>query len=900
MKMGKKLLLKTLLFVLPMLIGITALATHNRAGEIIYEHVSGFTYKITVITCTKTSAIADRPWLKIRFGDEPSGTTEAQLDSLARLEAEIIYYPEIDAQRNVYEGFHTYAGPGQFEISMEDPNRNSGILNLGGEGGSASVSSIFCIKSLLIISPLTGHNTSVILTNPPKEQACFMKRWEHNPAAFDEDGDQLVYSLIPCMGAGCEPLPLFQYPDVYTDFNDTFTIDPETGDVVWEVPSAIGEFNFAIKIEEYRNGNLVGYVVRDMQITVELCDNNPPVISSLIDTCIVAGSDLTFFVSATDPDNDPISLSANGGPLSQVAHPATFNPGTGEFHWQPECEEIRLQPYLVTFEAIDNDFAVDLVDVESVQITVVAPPIENPLAEPLGNSIELMWDAHPCYPIFSEDQEDDVIYKIYRRNGLYNFTPDHCELGVPEYTGYIYMGQSEGLFNTSYTDDQVFYGGNYCYMIVTCWPDGALSYASEEFCAEIVKEVPVMTKVSVGLTATAAGVDTIWWSPPTELDTEVFQAPYKYRLYHGVGNAYPQDLIYTSSESNTLYWADTTYVHENINTVSQANNYRVEFYFNSNELASSSSSAASPFLTLTPNDNQIELSISAAVPWFNSAYKIYRKGPGETEFTFLATSSQSTYIDDELTNNEEYCYYVEVIGTYNAQFVPDPLINFSQQVCAQPYDRTPPCPPTFSMVSDCSLETNVLTWTNPNNTCADDVTGYNIYYAPFLNEPLALYAHINLLEDTVFVFNENGNMNSIAGCFAVTALDTPNLWPDGLYYQNESAFGEIICVDNCPIYFLPNIFSPNGDDLNDYYQPFEYRFIKDIELNIFNRWGALVFDTTNPDILWNGIVKETGELATDGVYYYTITVNTIRLAGIVPESFSGTIQLMNGKIFNGQ
>jgi gliding motility-associated-like protein len=392
----------------------------------------------------------------------------------------------------------------------------------------------------------------------------------------------------------------------------------------------------------------------------------------------------------------------------------------------------------------------------------------------------------------------------------------------------------------------------------------------------------------------------VWWSPPTELDTDVFQGLYKYKLYHGVGNAYPQNLIYTSSESSTLYWADTTFVHENINTVSQANNYRVEFYFNSNELASSSSNAASPFLTLTPNDNQIELSISAAVPWFNSAYKIYRKGPGETEFTFLATSSQATYIDDELTNNEEYCYYVEVIGTYNAEFVPDPLINFSQQVCAQPYDRTAPCAPAFSIVSDCSEETNVLTWTNPNNSCADDVTGYNIYYAPFLNDPLQLYAQINILEDTTLVFNEDGNMNSIAGCFAVTALDTPNLWPDGEYYQNESELSEIICVDNCPLYFLPNIFSPNGDDFNDYYVPFEYRFIKDIDLKIFNRWGAQVFDTTNPDILWNGIVKETGELATDGVYYYTITVNTIRLIGIVPESFSGTIQLQDGKVFNGQ
>ena len=38
-----------------------AMATHNRAGEIIYEHVSGYTYKVTIITVTKASSQAEKP-----------------------------------------------------------------------------------------------------------------------------------------------------------------------------------------------------------------------------------------------------------------------------------------------------------------------------------------------------------------------------------------------------------------------------------------------------------------------------------------------------------------------------------------------------------------------------------------------------------------------------------------------------------------------------------------------------------------------------------------------------------------------------------------------------------------------------------------------------------------------
>jgi hypothetical protein len=74
----------------------SAFATHNRAGEIIYEHVSGFTYKVTIITVTKASAYADRPYLKIYWGDEPSDVLETELDSLERVVENFL--PGVDAK----------------------------------------------------------------------------------------------------------------------------------------------------------------------------------------------------------------------------------------------------------------------------------------------------------------------------------------------------------------------------------------------------------------------------------------------------------------------------------------------------------------------------------------------------------------------------------------------------------------------------------------------------------------------------------------------------------------------------------------------------------------------------------------------------------------------------------
>jgi hypothetical protein len=175
----------------------TAFATHNRAGEITYEHVSGLTYRIKITTYTKASAVADRPWLKIRWGDEPANVTDAELDSLPREEPPTELFG-LDTQVNIYYGDHPYASTGTFIIAVVDPNRNAGILNINnGESvtdendvTSTSVMAVFAITTTLVISPgFNGHNDSVILTKPPTDIACINTVWEHNPGAYDPDGD---------------------------------------------------------------------------------------------------------------------------------------------------------------------------------------------------------------------------------------------------------------------------------------------------------------------------------------------------------------------------------------------------------------------------------------------------------------------------------------------------------------------------------------------------------------------------------------------------------------------------------------------------------------------------------------------------------------------------------------
>src|SRR5690606_25959650 len=137
---------------------------------------------------------------------------------------------------------------------------------------------------------------------------------------------------------------------------------------------------------------------------------------------------------------------------------------------------------------------------------------------------------------------------------------------------------------------------------------------------------------------------------------------------------------------------------------------------------------------------------------------------------------------------------------------------------------------------------NFLEWRNPVNICptTDDVVAYRIYYAPQEGGAPVLIGEIDFANDTTFI---HAPESGIAGCYTVTALDT---------FANESAPSNLVCVDNCPEYSLPNAFTPNGDNQNDVFKPYPFRFIEKIELKVYNRWGNLVFETEDPNINWNG------------------------------------------------
>jgi gliding motility-associated-like protein len=855
-----------------MLNAVSLFATHNRSGTIRYRHLFGTTYEFTVTTCTKSSSEADRPELEIKWGD-------GSLDTIPRTNIEFI--TPYDVQINTYVGTHVFTGPSTYIISVEDPNRNAGVVNINN-----SVDKVFCIQTELVISPFIGapNNSPVIEDCPCPEFACLNSIYCYNLSAYDPDGDSLSYSLVPCRAEDCLEMSIpaiYTYPDQVG--GGTMTIDSITGTLCWSLPQVPGEYNLAIKISEWRNGFYIGSVLQDMQVTTMACSNNPPQITDKADTCVFAGDNLAIPFHASDPDaGDVVTIYGTGAVFHLASNAAVFaeesaaNSVTGFFLWEPNCNNASNSPYSIIVHADDNDPGVQLSDLSTYRIKVNIPPVTNLIVSPAGNSMILNWDPSVCTGI-SE-------YRIYRSLDSVNTIDNCCEAGTPAAMGYTLIGTAS---TNTYTDNaNLIVGNDYCYLVTAVNASGVESCVSNQDCGHLQFEIPVMTHVSVYETDVLTGKDSILWSYPKELNTTLFPGPYHYQLYRSEnygGGA--EALVFTSPQQLSIVNEDTVFTDLALSTETIPYTYRVEL-FSDNNLIGSSITASSIFITITPNDNQLYIDWQENIPWTNVSYEVYRESPaGSGNFILIGTTNEIGYTDNNLINGVSYCYKVKTVGAYSSSGIINPIINWSQIACGVPVDLTPPCPPTAFIDGNCDLEETYLRWTNPNLSCADDVTRYNLYFAPFSGDSLEFLTSFSSDQDTFYVHKDRG---SIAGCYYVTALDS-------IQYNNESLPSNIVCIDNCEGYYeLPNIFTPNNDQVNDVYHPLlPIKFVDSVEFKVYNRWGEPVFETNDPLLNWNGTDMKSGKKLNDGVYFYTIVVYEIKLEGLVPRSFYGDIQIIN-------
>ncbi len=912
-------------------------ATHIRAGEVTAELIScqNFTYRFYITGYTDTEGV-EFGGGEIKYGDGTMDTFETGNPDI---------YEDLGDKvaLNIFIKEHTFPGPGVYKISFREFNRNAGIVNMDN-----SVNTPFYIETVIIIDPFLGCNNTPILLNPPLEHACIGVAFLHNAGAFDPDGDSLSYELTTPKMDQDIPVVNYRYPNdhdnaVYDAQNEdqtgpaTFTIDPITGDLVWDAPGGEGEYNMAFIVREWRkiDGKWfnLGYVTRDMQVIVEDCDNDRPEIILPPDTCVVAGDKLEVDITAEDPDGDPIILSSFGDVYLLTNSPATYeptppiaqlSPATMTFTWETNCSHIHPRPYQVRIKALDQPppgSGPKLADFATWMITVVAPPPEGLSAsQGNGNFINLNWNTYEC--------SNATSMEIWRKVDSNPFVPDHCETGMPENAGYERIAVTDAS-QTGYLDNNhgqgLEYGADYCYRIVAVFQtlDGIKSIVSEETCI-LVEEVEgdfgsLTTNVSVEITDQTNGEVFIRWTSPFDASTVKYPPPYSYELYRGDGFT---STNYTLISGGRI--SDTTFTDTGLNTRDGIYNYKIIVYDSHVAAFDTTQSASTVRLDPTPLSSALELHWEASIPWSNVAsgypmHLIYRdrvdtNDPGKLvliDSTNVLLNGM-VYLDDgsatgegSLDDTKEYCYYVTTRGAYGNIKIQEPLINQSQIICAQPNDTVPPCTPkSYSLINqnifpDCQEVLadkpcdyrdffNELSWEeNADGDCKGDVRSYNIYFSETGEEGTFM-----LIDNTTNTSYMHENLASFKGCYKITSIDRSG---------NESDATETICNDNCPSYLLPNVFTPNGDSYNDTFKAYNIavpdesggnnficaRFVQSVEFRIYNRYGKEIYNNTGQpekDILinWDGKTN-SGKLVPTGTYFYYALVKFDMLASDLRE-----------------
>ena len=836
-------------------------ATHQKAAELIVEHVSGYTYRAKLYTYTYTLSDVDRPLLEIAWGD--GNTTILERSRTEELDN--------NTKLNYYEGTHTYAGPGSYTLYMEDPNRNSGVVNVPN-----SVLTYMYISTTITISPWlgSGNDSPVTTRSPVDDQACLGRRYEHNPGAYDPDGDSLSYRLIPCRGQYGEEIPGYTYPAA----SDTIFVDPVSGTLVWDAPMAQGEYNAAILIEEWRNQIKIGEVTRDMQIIVRACDNEPPYIECEGHYCVEAGQTMMFPVRVFDNGRNALSLELSGE-ITQGGNRAGIMPvhegldsSVYMVYWNTGLADSRLQDYVLYLRA-EDDGDPSLSSVKVVDVKVMAPSVHFKEPDVREEGFSLSWTTAPSphasgYDLYRRD--------FYGEEAVY----DSCQTGIGD-TAYRLLA-SLPLSDSSYSDTDVEQGREYCYRVVSRFADGDGSRQSDALCLQFRNTSPLLTRASVVSTDSLQGRVSVAWRAPSDRDTSLPAG--MYHLYSGID---PDSLSLRAS----FPFADScTYVDSALNTLQHAYCYQVVLD------SSWSSPASTPRLEVENRTARIRLRWESTQPWINTRYDIYRFEDSVGDFRLLASTKETVYDDQDVETGKEYLYYVRSVGSYFTRTLPDTLYNNSNMARGWAEEGLP-CQPYLALAaSSCQPLSSTLVWdfdslsifTGQSDTafgsvereeCEASVAYYELYRKQASDDEYVLLA---TLEEKEYEDTEPGSLFCWYRVVGVNASDVPGEASNEVFVDNW----------NCFSFNLPDVFTPNGDQWNETWTAIDPLYIEKFSLKVVNRWGVTVFTSDDPGFEWNGRINNRGAACPDGVYYYLAEFEARAEGRVFKKVQSGSVTIL--------
>ncbi len=320
-------------------------------------------------------------------------------------------------------------------------------------------------------------------------------------------------------------------------------------------------------------------------------------------------------------------------------------------------------------------------------------------------------------------------------------------------------------------------------------------------------------------------------------------APDAYRVYR-------DGLLLTTLPGNALTYTDTAVIC--INTYE----YQVLAlkYGEDTLFSASNADTAKPYdynkpqsvylktATVSQPNSEVQLVWEPSVSKDVKGYNIYRRNGNTGFYEFVDSTGNTTFTDKAGPITASHCYYIEpydYCGNTGA---------WSNKGCL------------IILFGDAKSGENHLAW-NPYEAWKNNTQHYNIYR----NDDSSGWRKINTISNIKYTDRAFADTTIAQFCYKVEAVEMGT---------GEVSFSTVTCLQQQPVVYIPNAFSPGEKDgINDLFAPGGL-YIKNYKMLIYNRWGQLVYEN-NKARGWDGNYR--GKPCTVGIYLYRIEI----------ESFNG-------------
>ncbi len=718
-------------------------------------------------------------------------------------------------------------------------------------------------------------NTTPDFLKIPPIFLCLSDTFNYSFAATDINGDSLVYQLCtPLSGASnvtTQPNPTSPppySPIIWTPPYNTSNPIPNNGGLTFNSatgqmkfkPSLIGQFGIGICLLEYRNGNLINTNRLDIQFNIVNCYL---VASIPTATNLCKGLTISFQNSSTNAT----SFNWNFGDLSTVADTSHL--------FSPSYTYPAYGTYTVSLTAINNTYGL-------CQSTATKVINIHPLLSPT---------LQPSYSTcFKNNQLNFNVGGVFHPSATFNW--QYGANATPSI-------QNGNPGNTHFTNPS---------------PQNVIVNVSQFGCTELLNATVTFSNpvaktdknkldcygTNLNFPNLSTNASQFFWDfgdLSTNNDTSSLFSP---TYFYPVFNTYTVTLIAKDGIcSDTIKLpivVNTTLSLNPINTFTPQCLKNNQFNFFANGIYSSgavfnwsfgglsnplNSNAENPqgihFLNSGIDTVRFNISeygctkqrIQLVQIWPNPNVKISLSDtagcqPLKVKFhSWDSIPSQNNWnINDEIFKDTTVNYLFVNSGLFSFSVVVSDTNKCSDTLIRQNYINVLPKPLAKSLVAP--LNTNIL---NPEIFFIDSTAN---------------------VHSTYFLFGDGSNSANIynqhtyndEGEYLYTLIVTNQ-------YACSDTVSDKIRIEGIPHGFIPNVFTPNNDGVNDLFK-ISGEYISSSSMIIYNRWGSVMFETSDALAGWNGINRQNSLQCDNGTYFYLISFT---LKNEKKYAFKGNVSL---------